>query len=64
MAGAHRGGVKSTIADDVEAVLVQTFFDEMGVFLDRKEFAVAAEQATIIVTERLQETKGRQFRGG
>jgi hypothetical protein len=56
--------MESAIADDVKAVLVQTFFDEMGVFLDRKEFAVAAEQTTIIVTERLQKTKRRQFRSG
>jgi hypothetical protein len=52
------------VNDDVEAALVQAFLDEVLVFFDGEEFAVAAEEATVVIAERLQQTKRGEFGGG
>jgi hypothetical protein len=44
------------VNDDIEAVLVQAFLNEVLVFFDGEEFSVAAEEATVVIAERLQQT--------
>jgi D-alanyl-D-alanine dipeptidase len=60
----HRGCVELATDDEIEAGLHAAFFDQMAAWLHGAEFAVAAEDIAILITEGFHDTKGWDLGSG
>jgi len=58
MTAAHGSGVEFAGDDEEEAVLLLPFFNEMLAWLHGEEFAVAAKDIAVLVTEGFEDALG------